>query len=101
MELTGPNFVISETNYSYTCSAYGGPENVFIWMINGTVIEDDDQYDINREMTNLTSSSSELKILSVDAATNKGNYSCNVSNIGGFGEDSILVTGNKIIACFH
>ena len=94
-------FATERQQTSYNCSAYGGPDNVFIWMIDGIVIEDDNQYDISREMTNLTSSSSELKILSVDAATNKGNYSCNVSNVGGFGEDSILVTGNKIIACFH
>ncbi len=70
-------FATERQQTSYICSAYGGPDKVFIWMIDvdGIVIEYDNQYDISTEMINLTSNSSELTILSVDV-TNKGNYSC-------------------------
>ena len=93
-------FVRSEQQVSYTCSAYGGPDNTFEWMINGETIEDGlPEFDIVTTMINLTSSLSELTVISVNPAADQGSYSCIVSNVGGSGEDSIIVTGknNSII----
>ena len=88
-------FVGSEQQVSYTCSAYGGPDNIFEWMINGMTIENNMQYTINTVVTSLTSSLSELTVISVNPAADQGSYSCSVSNAGGSGEDSIIVTGNN------
>ena len=94
--LDGPMFVRSEQQVSYTCPAYGGPDNTFEWMINGETIEDGlPEFDIVTTMISLTSSLSELTVISVNPAADQGSYSCIVSNVGGSGEDSIIVTGNN------
>ena len=94
--VSGPLFINSGANVTYNCTAQGEPSNVHVWMLNGMIIEDDNEYNITTEVLD-TSSSSELTILNVNAAIHQGRYNCIVSNLGGFGENDILVTGNTEI----
>ena len=92
VSLTGPLYLVSGEKVSYNCTVNGAPDNVHVWMINGIKIANNEQYTINTIISDL-SSFSELIILSVDAAKNQGTIHCKVSNLGGSGEDEILVTG--------
>ena len=95
--LSGPMFLSDEQQVKYNCTAEGGPNNTYIWMKNGVAINDDDHHDIETIVLD-TFSSSVLTVISVDAARDQGTYRCNVSNIGGTGEDSLYVTGIIIIS---
>ena len=92
VSLTGPFYLVTGEEVSYNCTANGAPDNVHVWMINGIEIANNEQYTINTIISDL-SSFSELIILSVDAAKDQGTIHCKVSNLGGSGEDEILVTG--------
>ena len=94
VSLTGPIFVSQEEQVKYNCTAEGGPNNTYIWMKKGVVIDDDNQHNIETIVLD-TFSSSVLTVISVDAARDQGTYNCSVSNTGGTGEDSLIVTGNS------
>ena len=90
--MSGLRFLSKGQRVSYNCTAEGGPNNAYTWIINGEIINDDDQYDIETIVLDIFSSSV-LTVISVDAARDQGTYRCIVSNIGGTGEDSLNVTG--------
>ena len=92
VSLTGLHFVSQDEQVKYNCTAEGGPNNTYIWMKNGVIIDDDNRHNIETIVLD-TFSSSVLTVISVDAARDQGTYRCNVSNVGGTGEDSLNVTG--------
>ena len=93
VNITGQAYVENEGTLNLTCTAEGGPDNVHVWSLDGIKLQDGD-YDITI-VTNVYSTSSEsiLMISSVDASVHKGLYECNVTNVGGSGNDTFLVTG--------
>ena len=75
-----------------TCTAEGGPDNIYEWILNGARLEGSEAVSIIS-----TANSSILSIGSVDAASHKGTYMCNVTNPEGFDQDTQVVTGSDII----
>ena len=71
-----------------TCTTDGGPDNAFVWTIDGQMIEESEVITIIS-----TSNSSVLSINRVDASSHKGTYTCNVSNAYGTGQDTLTLTG--------
>ena len=53
-------------NTTLTCSAFGGPNNTFLWEMNGSIIGNDSMLDVT----------------DIDASSG-GNYTCTVSNAAG------------------
>ena len=64
---------------TFTCRAQGGPNNIFEWTFNGSVLTD-----ANITSTNLQST---LTISNV-SASNGGEYTCTVSNLAGNASNS-------------
>ena len=93
VNITGQAYVENEGTLNLTCTAEGGPDNVLMWSLDGIELKDG-KYDVTI-VTNVYSTSSEsiLMISSVDASVHKGLYECNVTNVGGSGNNSFLVTG--------
>lgn len=77
-------YVEQEGQFSISCLASGGPNNTHIWKRgNGASISDgSDGYTISHSI-NDTMSASVLSVSSVDAATHKGDYICEVINDAG------------------
>lgn len=95
MTIIGPLSVQIDQRVSFTCRAFGGPNNTYTWKLNGIEIEEDEdsQYNITTSVLD-SSSSSVLVILRIVPAIHSGAVlSCSVSNLAGSGSDSHLITG--------
>ena len=71
-----------------TCTAEGGPNNIYEWILNGAKLEESEVISITSK-----ADSSILSVGSVDAASHKGTYTCNVTNADGSDQDTQTVTG--------
>ena len=67
--VTPSNILSREDNVTLTCSARGGPDNVFQWQKNGADLPGENQ--------------TTLQLTDIDA-TDGGEYTCVVSNAGGY-----------------
>jgi hypothetical protein len=71
------------TNVTFTCGGMGGPDNTFQWSHNGQDLSGETSPSLT--ITNIT-------------ASDRGNYSCNVSNRAGFGAStSALLVGVEFV----
>ena len=79
--------------FSLECRAEGGPNNQYQWFFNdGSLLVSNALINIT-SFRNATHSVSILSISNVDAATHKGDYTCNVINMAGSESKTSTVVG--------
>ena len=79
-EFDGRNVYIEQDGeFNITCMAAGGPKNSHFWRLNGYSITANETFTILSFVQD-SMSVSILRVRSVDAATHKGNYICEVIN---------------------
>ena len=81
--------------FSLECKAEGGPNNQHVWYHRG-VLADTSVLNITSSSNN-THSVSTLSVSNVDAATHKGDYTCNVTNMAGSESTTSTVVGKSVI----
>lgn len=64
--------------FKLTCTAEGGPSNLYTWHLNGQVVTDN-SFNITSTSGDISSTST-LSVSNVDAITHAGMYRCTVSN---------------------
>ena len=85
-------YIKQEGEFSISCAAQGGPENSHFWRLNSYTIMNNESFVISSS-TNDSMSVSILSVSSVDAATHKGNYVCEVINEAGDHASGFTVVG--------
>lgn len=85
-------FVEQGEEFVIMCNARGGPNNTYVWLLDGEEIMEGDDLNITTILYH-TMSSSVLRINGIDAAIHQGNYTCIVSNTAGEDGTSIVVVG--------
>ena len=89
---TNSSLVEEGEEFVITCNAQGGPNNTYEWTLNGETLTERDGLEITT-ISYDTYSTSTLRIANVDAATDKGNYTCLVYNDAGEDNTSIVLVG--------
>ena len=82
--------------FSLECRAEGGPNNQHVWYHKGVLLVDTSVLTITSS-SNDTHSVSILSVSNVDAATHKGDYTCNVTNIAGSESKTSTVVGKSVV----
>ena len=82
--------------FSLECRAEGGPNNQYIWYHRGVVVVTTSVLTIISS-SNDTHSVSILSVSRVDAATHKGDYTCNVTNMAGSESKTSTVIGKSFV----
>ena len=82
--------------FSLECRAEGRPNNQHVWYHRGVLLTDSSVLTITSSSNN-THSVSTLNVSNVDAATHKGNYTCNVTNMAGSESKTSTVVGKSIV----
>ena len=82
--------------FSLECKAEGGPNNQHIWYHRGVLLADTSVLTI-ASSSNDTHSLSILSVSNVDAATHKGDYTCNVTNMAGSESKTSTVVGKSVV----
>ena len=85
-----------EGTFSLECRAEGGPNNQHVWYHRGVLLADTSVLTI-MSSSNDTHSVSILSVSNVDAATHKGDYTCNVTNMAGSESKTSTVVGKSPI----
>ena len=82
--------------FSLECRAEGGPNNQHVWYHRGVLLADTSVLNITSS-SNETDSISILSVSNVDAATDKGDYTCNVTNMAGSESKTSTVVGKSAV----
>ena len=82
--------------FSLECRAEGGPNNQHVWYHRGVAVVITNVLTII-SLTSDTRSGSVLSVHNVDAATHKGDYTCNVTNMAGSESKTSTVIGKSFI----
>ena len=82
--------------FSLECRGEGGPNNQHIWYHRGVLLADTSVLTITSS-SNDTHSVSILSVSNVDAATHKGYYTCNVTNMAGSESKTSTVVGKSVV----
>ena len=82
--------------FNLECRAEGGPNNQHVWYHRGVLLADNSVLTIT-SFSNDTHSVSILSLSNVNAATHKGDYTCNVTNMAGSASKTSTVVGKSIV----
>ena len=82
--------------FSLECRAEGGPNNQHVWYHRGVAVVATSELTITSS-SNDTHSVSILSVSNVDAATHKGDYTCNVTNMAGSESKTSTVVGKSVV----
>ena len=96
VELINQTLTKQGGTFSLECRAKGGPNNQHVWYHRGELLADTSVLTITSS-SNETDSVSILSVSSVDAATHKGDYTCNVTNMAGSESKTSTVVGKLVL----
>ena len=82
--------------FSLECRAEGGPNNQHVWYHRGVLLADNSVLTIT-SFSNDTHSVSILSLSNVNAATHKGDFTCNVTNMAGSASKTSTVVGKSVV----
>ena len=95
VELINQTLTKQGGTFSLECRAKGGPNNQHVWYHRGVRLADTSVLTITSS-SNETDSISILSVSNVDAATHKGDYTCNVTNAAGSESKTSTVVGKSV-----
>ena len=96
VQLINQTFTTQEDIFNLECRAEGGPNNQHVWYHRRVLLTDTSVLTITSSI-NDTHSVSVLSVSNVDAATHKGDYTCNVTNMAGSESKTSTVVGKSSV----
>ena len=96
VELINQTLTKQGGTFSLECRAEGGPNNQHVWYHRGVLLANTSVLTITSS-SNDTHSVSILSVNNVDAATHKGDYTCNVTNMAGSESKTSIVFGKSVV----